>query len=484
MLVSQTAINLAANVFSAAFGLVNVVLFTRLLAPSEFGSYVLGLGFAQIVSTFMATWLRLPIMREYARDDGSDVRGVILPGLLLSCLLAPIAYVAAPAVGLSAAPAWAAAGLALAMCAFETGQELLRARLRAYVVMKATMMRAVLVSALGIAFAVIGHSGVALLVAAASGYLLTMFAFNRPAWSGTVIQFDGPRLLGMVTAGIPLTASLTLLMFSGVIDRFIIAHLAGAGSAGQYAAGVDLVRQALTIPAISAAAAFFPLAVQIHANRDAEAVRSHLGDSFEFLSAATLPACLGYAAMSGHIANVVLGAGFRDTATTVMPVVSVAVIFQILSYQYLHMSFLLSERNSFYLWNTATTLLFNAAASYFLIEYYGTAGAAWARLAADIFGFLSALVLTRWAYPMPMPMRPLVRIAVAAIAMTVVVKGLDAVLTLSDGIALVVLIPIGAACYFVIAWLLDVAKLRGRLRRGLTMAGNSLRPLRFGGLRS
>ena len=51
MLLGQTAINFAANVFSAAFGLVNVVIFTRLFAPAEFGIYVLGAGFAAIRST-------------------------------------------------------------------------------------------------------------------------------------------------------------------------------------------------------------------------------------------------------------------------------------------------------------------------------------------------------------------------------------------------------------------------------------------------
>src|SRR5436305_3082395 len=86
MLVEQTAINFAANVFSAAFGLINVVIFTRLFAPAEFGTYVLGAGFAAILSTFLCSWLRLPIMREQARGDGTDVRGIILPGLLLSCL--------------------------------------------------------------------------------------------------------------------------------------------------------------------------------------------------------------------------------------------------------------------------------------------------------------------------------------------------------------------------------------------------------------
>src|SRR5882757_5135779 len=130
MLVEQTAINFAANVFSAAFGLLNVVIFTRLFAPAEFGTYVLGAGFAAIVSTFLTSWLRLPIMREQARGDGTDVRGIVLPGLLISCLLTPLAFAAARLVGLGNDAALAAVGLALAVGFFETTQELLRARLQ------------------------------------------------------------------------------------------------------------------------------------------------------------------------------------------------------------------------------------------------------------------------------------------------------------------------------------------------------------------
>src|SRR5580658_3104641 len=137
MLVGQTAINFAANVISAAFGLINVVVFTRLFAPAEFGTYVLGLGFGTIASTFMTTWLRLPIMREQARGDGTDVRGIIVPGLVLSCMLAPLAYIGAPLVGITGISASAAAGLALSIGIFETGQDLLRARLQAFTVMKA-----------------------------------------------------------------------------------------------------------------------------------------------------------------------------------------------------------------------------------------------------------------------------------------------------------------------------------------------------------
>ena len=184
----------------------------------------------------------------------------------------------------------------------------------------------------------------------------------------------------------------------------MIANLVGAADAGKYVAALDLVRQTLMMPAMSAAAAFFPLAVQIHASKGDAAVRSHLAECVELLLSITLPACLGFAVISAHVANVILGADFREPAAQIMPIIAVAVIFQILTQQYLHASFLLSGRNSFYLINTASIIAANVILSYVLVSHYGTIGAAWARLGADVTGFICALILSRFAFQVPLPL--------------------------------------------------------------------------------
>jgi len=474
MLVGQTAVNFAANVISAVFGLINVMVFTRLFAPAEFGTYVLGVGFATIASAFMTSWLRLPIMREQARGDGTDIRGILLPGLMLSCLLAPLACFVAVLAGIGSGPALAAAGLALAVGFFEVGQDLMRARLKAFTVMKATVVRAVLVSVFGVVVSIAGHTGILLLLSSTFAYLLAALAFAAPVWSGTVICHDRARLFALAKAGVPFTASLTLYSLSSVIDRFIIAHLISPAAAGQFSAGADLVRQALIIPAISAAAAFCPLAVQIYANQGRDAARSHLEECFEFLLAIVLPASVGFAVVSTQIADVVLGPDFRTMAAAAMPIVSIAVIFQIMTYQYLHIGFLLSERNSFYFWNTSLVLVVNLFVSYVLIERLGAVGAAWGRLVAEIFGFASALVLTRWAFPMPVPFLRMTRVLIATMVMAIVVRSLELALHLSDKDALAVLLPSGIVTYLAMCWLLNVAKGRDHLNRGLLIVRNAL----------
>jgi O-antigen/teichoic acid export membrane protein len=469
MLIGQASINLSANILSALLGLLSVIVFTRLFSPHDYGIYLLGIGFAAVVSTFLAGWFRNLILSGHARNDGTDVRGLVMSGYSICCLAAPAAYGLGRLAGLDATAAMAAVVLAIAIGLFELTQDLVRARLQAVTVMKATLVRAVAALGLGTAVALFSPTGFLLLLSSALAYLLAVSVQSRTAWRGTVVKFNGAALSAAAKQGLPLTLSLTLLAISSVTDRFMIANLVGAADAGRYVAGLDLVRQTLMIPAMSAAAAFFPLAVQIYANRGAAAVRSHLGECVELLLSITLPACLGFAVISSHVANVVLGVDFRATATETMPILAVAVIFQIVTQQYLHASFLLSGRNSFYLINTASIIAANIILSYVLVSKYGPAGAAWARLGADAFGFVCALILSRRAFPIPIPLGRLALTMIAALIMALTVATLERSLHVTDLMACIVLVFVGAASYLILCWLLDISQIRGRLKTGLAL---------------
>jgi O-antigen/teichoic acid export membrane protein len=469
MLIGQASINLSANILSALLGLLSVFIFTRLFSPHDYGVYLLGVGFASVISTFLAGWFRNLILSGHARNDGTDVRGVVISGYLVCCLTAPAAYGLGRLVGLDAMAAAAAVLLAGAIGLFELTQDLVRARLLAVTVMKATLVRAGAALCLGAAVALLGPTGVLLLISSTLAYLLAVLAQSRTAWRGTVVKFARTDLLAAAKQGLPLTLSLTLLAISSVTDRFMIANLVGAADAGRYIAGLDLVRQTLMMPAISAAAAFFPLAVQIHANQGHAAVRSHLGECAELLLSITLPACLGFAIIAPHVANVVLGVAFREIAAQTMPIVAVAVIFQILTQQYLHASFLLSGRSSFYLINTASIIAANVILSYVLIGQYGTVGAAWARLGADVLGFACALALSRRAFPIPLPPGRLALTMIAGLGMALLVGALDTRLHVSDFAACAILAGAGATSYVGLCWLLDISHARRRLKQGAAL---------------
>jgi O-antigen/teichoic acid export membrane protein len=467
MLIAQASINLSANILSALLGLLSVFVFTRLFSPHDYGTYLLGVGYAAVISVFLVGWFRNLILSGLARDDGTDVRGLVISGYLICCLFAPIAYGLGRLVGLDASAALAAVALSVAIGLFELTQDVLRARLMAFTVMKATLVRAASVLCLGAAVALVSPTGFLLMLSSALAYSLAVLFQSRTAWRGTVVKFNVSDLAAVARQGLPLTLSLSLLAVSSVTDRFMIANLVGAADAGKYVAGLDLVRQTLMMPAMSVAAVCFPLAVQIQAQQGDAAVRPHLAECVELLLSITLPACLGFAIISSHIANVVLGADFREVATQTMPIVAVAVIFQVLTQQYLHASFLLSGRNSLYLINTASIIAANVILSYVLVTSNGTVGAAWARLGADFIGFVCALILSRRAFPVPIPLGRLALTTIAGLVMALAVGTLDRNLHVSNMTACIVQVCVGLVSYVAMCWLLDISRTRQRLKFGL-----------------
>jgi O-antigen/teichoic acid export membrane protein len=459
MLATQTAVYFAANLFSAAFGLANTMIFTRVFAVEAYGDYLLGFAFATLLGTFLSSALKLAILREQAR--GEDVRGIVLAALLLTLPAAPLFFVVAQLFGLPPLVAATSTLLALAVALFEVGQEILRAEQKAAHYLRGTVCRALLVSALGVVTALSAASGAALLASSACAFLLATALFWRAAFGAARPAIDRARLLAMVRTGLPYTLSMSLMALATVADRFLLARLAGVGPAAEYAASLDLVRQALIIPAISVAAAFVPMSVRVLADEGADAARAHLARSLEFLLAVALPACVGFALVAPQVADLVLGPDFRQTARFAMPVFAMAVVFQILTQQYLHTSFLLSNRNGFYLINTGSILLFNLVVSFLLIGRFGLDGAVWGRLASEAFGCLNAYALSRRAFALPIPLGRLVRVVVATGAMAFIVYGLaEDAATLPPIAGLVLLAGAGVAVYAVAGWLLDIADLR------------------------
>jgi hypothetical protein len=75
---------------------------------------------------------------------------------------------------------------------------------------------------------------------------------------------------------------------------------------------------------------------------------------------------------------------------------------------------------------------------------------------------------------MPVPFLRMTRVLIATIVMAIVVRSLELTLHLNDKDALAVLLPAGIVTYLIMCWLLNVAKGRDRLNRGLLIVRNAL----------
>ena len=118
--------------------------------------------------------------------------------------------------------------------------------------------------------------------------------------------------------------------------------------------------------------------------------------------------------------------------------------------------------------------------SYVLIDKYSVVGAAWARLGADILGFVCALILSRRAFPIPIPLGRFALTMIAALLMALLVGALDRNLHGSDLTACVILAFAGLVSYAALCWAFDISRIRGRLRSGLTLFRTKLAGMGIG----
>ena len=215
MLIGQASINLTANILSALLGLLSVFIFTRLFSPHDYGVYLLGVGFASVVSVFLVGWFRNLILSGHARNDGTDVRGLVDLGLcdLLPRRAGRLRTRPAGRAG-STTARWPRSRSSVAIGLFELTQDLVRARLMALSVMKATLVRAAAALGLGVVVALFSPTDSCCCCRRHLPTCSPSLVQSRTAWRGTVFKFDRPAVCAAAKQGLPLTLSLTLLAIS------------------------------------------------------------------------------------------------------------------------------------------------------------------------------------------------------------------------------------------------------------------------------
>ena len=165
MILKQSATYMAASLGAALTGVASVAIFTRMLAPAEYGVYAIAMAKAATAAALLFTWLRLSILRFQSEGGDVDLRRTALLGYAASALLAPIAIVLMPSASVASVAVMAATIVYTQMYAlFDIGQETLRARQFVPAYVQTAILRSCLALLLGAialqaeALAMLAHS--------------------------------------------------------------------------------------------------------------------------------------------------------------------------------------------------------------------------------------------------------------------------------------------------------------------------------------
>lgn len=405
-------------------GLINfaaIAVYTRLLAPGEYGEYSLVLAGVALADSLLIQWLRLGILRFLPQSEAAPpllltVRNAWLAVALLLSLLV-ISAIMLPWVQLP--PGLLIAGLLLFLAQgwFELNLELIRSSLHPGRYGRLALLRALLSLSLG-ALLAWQFQAVGLLSGLAAGTLLAYVLLREgKEWraGGSTMTFDRILLRRLLSYGLPLTITLALSFIVNSSDRFLIGWFLDTDAAGLYSAGYDLAQYSITMLLTVVNLAAYPLTVRALEQEGPEAARERLHDTLLLLLCIGLPAAAGLTLLAGPVAQVVVAPEFTGTAAAVIPLITVAALLAGLKAYFVDIGFQLHGDTRQQAWVMLSAAGLNVLLNIVLIPRVGLMGAVWSTVAVYAVALLLSVMLVRRSFRLP-ALRPVLLRPVLATA--------------------------------------------------------------------
>jgi O-antigen/teichoic acid export membrane protein len=384
-------------VLSRAAGFFMIPIYTRFLAPKDYGILELLDLFAYVVGILVAMAIRSSVNRFYYDSEEEGARRKIIVTAFLSSTVVSLAVAGLmlPFAGsisyliFQSGEFGAMVGIVLLTFWVNTMAEIgfvhLQAQQKSVLYAVLSVAKLVVSLSLNIYFLVVLRMGVegVLISGLISGGVFAVVMTRRILGSGG-IDFSMPALAAMLRYGLPLVpASLAtyVLHFS---DRFFLERLASLDDVGIYSLGYKfgMVFAALmTGPFISI---WVPKRYEIAKNRDARDIYRR---AYTYFNLFICFGALGLSAFSRELVAYVADPAYR-AGWQVIPLVAFAYVFDSWIYHF-NTGFHLGKKTTAIAWLNIVSAGVNLVLNYFLIRQWGGLGAALATLAT--FGIKSAM---------------------------------------------------------------------------------------------
>ncbi len=414
-LLLHTGIYLLARLVAGGTAVVALALYTRLLDAHAFGELTLALSAMSLMSLSLANGPN-SALRRFFGEDGEDARTTALLWLILPALLACL--VAAGTAWLFNHHLWhellPLLSLLLAVSVlqeFQLGSA--QAKLEPWRYALVSAIKGAASALFGVGLVMLGYGVVGALWGVAAGTALSL-ALNARAWMVRLRRPEPALWRRMTRVAVPISAGAALHWARLFSDRWLLAWHYDANTAGLYAAAYDMTFQALVLSYSVVMLAGEPLVFAAHAQGGIEAARRQIQQYVGLAISLLLPAAVGLMLVAPLLIQLLLGAPFRPTATTLVPVLALALLAQSLTL-YPGCAFTLAARTELSLALTAFAAALNVALNLVLIPHYQALGAAISALATHSIGLVLSLVIARRLFALPPP-EP--RMSLAAVAAT------------------------------------------------------------------
>lgn len=440
-----------------AFSLFVVVVFTRLLAPSQFGLYSLIIVYGGLLDAVFLNWSRLGLLRFYHQKEENSLNE-LMPGSLLVLSIGILAgSLAGVIISASSDNTWNADFFLMLMLYFVGngllcfGLNILRAREQrlAYVILEVVRPTLGFIVA-WVWVANLGRDYVRLSqglfgVTALFGVLLMI-----PIMRGVNVKLgDWKAFKEMTRYAAPLLLVFFWSNFITASDRFFLNYLAGPAAVGMYAANHSLARPVIEILFNVVNLGEFPKLIKAFDLEGPVGAQAVLKKSIGYLMFLCLPSLMGLFLLAEPLSSFLVGEEYRAGAPMVIRLVALGSFFAGLKNFVFDQIFHLHRKSMIQSLTLIPAALLSVVLNVLLIPSYGAVGAAWAGVAGFLLATYLSFVYSRRYLKILWPVRELVWVGFATALMGLTIGLIQRG---SEPERLVYTIPVACMLYFVVCW--------------------------------
>jgi len=426
-------------------GFLSVYLYTRLLAPKEYGELSLVVTTVSFVNALAFNWTGYVLTRYFDRAKNNQNLHTLLSTLFYSvAALFVIVSVMWLAViyGLQSMLEPATVSL-FRLGVVSLGMQTL------YGLMLAVFLldRQSLKYNLHTVFNAIG--GFLLSIG-----LISLLSFRAEAilWGGIIVAvgsilFDMYRLVHRLqiyphyfsfsllkqslSFGLPQVGVSVFVLVLSVFDRYLIEGFRGSAEVGIYSASYKVAEMSILLPLSIVSLVAAPLIVRTFENQGQKETQVLLTKIFALYFVVFTPVTLIVVMFSRNIVSLVLGDAFVDAAVILPPVVMGVFFFGFSQFE--NMPFQLKEKPKTLLYLISAAGIINILLNLILIPSFGGLGAAWATFFSYATYVLISFVYVNRLFEITLPNTTVVKVVIALLAMLLVlVLGVETISTVSQ----------------------------------------------------
>jgi len=422
MLFKNSSIYVLAKAIPGLMAFLALSVYTHLLTPQEYGVYTLIFSAALFLHSAVFNWLPVGMMRFWPGGTYTDKAFISTLGVIYLYLWGGLLGVTVMLVLIFGQDYLLSilsgvvllAGFAILMI----GQQLQSAQMRPDRYALMTISYSILALGLGACLAYFGFGPIGVVLGVACGMLVPAIWVGAGSWMLFDRSLYTPELTKkLLLYGTPLAASFFMDEIANLSDRYMLAWMVDEAEAGKYAVGYDLAGNSIMMVMNAINLAAYPMIVKLLDQQGKEAALEYFNTYVVLLLGISIPAVVGLSLVGPDLVYLVIGESYQESVILLLPWVASAIFFMGLGAFYLHLPFQLGNKNFGIFRIALFTALTNLVLNVWLIPKMGMHGAAIATLLSFMLSSLLGFFYGRKIFPVPIPVRDLMKVIVATLLM-------------------------------------------------------------------